>query len=548
LCPTRAQADNNSAADGFLQFARSATIIQASLKEEMENEKKLTTKTLSLMLLAAVYAFASPGIFYLMGYSAIPVYLIATIVFFIPFGFMIIEYGAAFKNDKGGIYSWMERSVGEKYAFTTIFMWYSAVIVFLVSICSVFWIRFSALLFGKDTSASWEFPGLNSTQTVGLLAVALVIFMTFVTTKGLKQIARIGSYGGIAGLILNLALIFGAIILLIVNKGVFAEPVTIHALLRSPNPGYSSLFALVSFVTYAVLSYGGMELSAGYVDKTENPEKTFPSAILICALLITIAYSLGVLLIGIFTNYGTFAAQGANLGNAAIVVMNNLGYELGLAFGLGDANALIAGEWTTRFYSLSIVFMICGQLATILFSPVRQLVEGTPAIFWPGKIAKIEGGMPKRAMWIQCFLIVAFLILASFGGVVASTFFNRVILASAVAVSIPYVLIAIAFPIFKKKTEIEKPVTIFKSYKSSLFWTVIVVFSVGLADIITVMMPAMSGDVFSSVVMVAGPIIFSAIAILLYRRYQKIPKPGSQPTWCTPVVAHPTHKDFTMRR
>ena len=481
------------------------------------------------MLFAAVYAFASPGIFYLMGYSAIPVYLIAAVLFFIPFGFMIIEYGAAFKNEKGGIYSWMEKTVGEKYALTTMFMWYSAVIVFLVSLCSVFWIRFSALLFGKDTTASWVFPGLNSTQTVGLLAIAFVIFMTFITTKGMKQITRLGSFGGMAGLLLNFALILGAIILLIINKGVFAEPVTIRALLLSPNPGYSSIFALVSFVTYAVLSYGGMELSGGYVDKTEEPEKTLQKAVLICALLITIAYSLGVVLIGIFTNYGIFAMQGANLGNAAIVVMNNLGYELGLAFSFSDANALIAGEWMSRFYSLSVVFMICGQLATILFSPVRQLMEGTPAKFWPGNIAKIEDGMPKRAMWLQCFLIIALLILASFGGAAASAFFNRIILASAVAVSVPYALIAIAFPIFKKKTEIEKPVTIFKGYKSSLFWTVIVVFSVGVADVITVMMPAMSGDVFSSVVMVAGPIVFSVIAILLYRRYQKIPESESQP-------------------
>jgi amino acid transporter len=63
---------------------------------------------------------------------------IAAIVFFIPFAFMIIEYGAAFKIEKGGIYSWMEKSVDEKYALTTMFMWYSAVIVFLVSLYSVF--------------------------------------------------------------------------------------------------------------------------------------------------------------------------------------------------------------------------------------------------------------------------------------------------------------------------------------------------------------------------------------------------------------------------
>lgn len=490
----------------------------------MENKNKLTTITLALMLFAAVYSFVSPSIFYLMGYSAIPIYIIAAIVFFIPFAFMIIEYGAAFKNEKGGIYSWMQKSVGEKYALTTMFMWYSAVIVFLVSLYSVFWIRFSALLFGKDTTTTWGFLGLSSPQTTGLLAVGFVIVMTFVATKGLKQIARIGSIGGMVGIFLNFVLIIGSIIILIANNGVFAEPVSISALTHSPNPRYSSILAVISFVTYAVLSYGGMELSGGYVDKTENPETTFPKAVLISAVLITIAYSLGVVLIGTFTNYRTFVSQGANLGNAVIIVMNNFGYALGLALGLTENQSLIAGEWMTRLYSLSVILMVFGQLATVLFSPVRQLIEGTPAKFWPERIAEIEDGMPKRAMWIQCFIIIAFLVLVSFGGAGASTFFNMVILSAAVALSVPYILIAIAFPVFRKKTEIKKPITVFKSYKSSLVWTIIVVFSIGFANVITVIMPAISGDVFSSVVMVAGPIAFSVIAILLYRRYRKISK------------------------
>lgn len=487
----------------------------------MKKDKKLSAIKLALMLFAAIYSFLSPSIFYLMGYSAIPVYIFAAIVFFIPFSFMIIEYGAAFKDEKGGIYTWMQKSVGEKYALTTMFMWYSAVIVFLVSLYSVFWIRFSALLFGKDTTTTWGFLGLNSPQTTGLLAVGFVIVMTFVATKGLKQIARIGSIGGMAGIFLNFVLIIGSLIILIANNGVFAEPVSISAITHSPNPGYSSILAVISFVTYAVLSYGGMELSGGYVDKTENPETTFPKAVLICALLITIAYSLGVVLIGTFTNYRTFVSQAANLGNAVIIVMNNLGYELGLALGLTEINSLLAGEWMTRIYSLSVILMVFGQLATVLFSPVRQLIEGTPAKFWPGKIAAIEDEMPKRAMWIQCLLIVAFLILVSFGGAGASTIFNMVILSAAVALSVPYALIAIAFPIFKKKTEIEKPITIFKSYRSSLIWTIIVVFSVGFANFSTVIMPTISGDVFSSVVMVSGPICFSVIAISLYQRYRK---------------------------
>ena len=35
-----------------------------------------------------------------MGYAAIPWYIISAITFFIPFAFMIAEFGAAYKNEK----------------------------------------------------------------------------------------------------------------------------------------------------------------------------------------------------------------------------------------------------------------------------------------------------------------------------------------------------------------------------------------------------------------------------------------------------------------
>ncbi|OLN32015.1 putative amino acid permease [Desulfosporosinus metallidurans] len=50
-----------------------------------------------------------------MGYGAIPWYLISGLTFFIPFAFMLAEFGSAFQKEKGGIYSWMSKSVGPKY-------------------------------------------------------------------------------------------------------------------------------------------------------------------------------------------------------------------------------------------------------------------------------------------------------------------------------------------------------------------------------------------------------------------------------------------------
>ena len=70
------------------------------------------------MIFTSVYGFNNmPRSFYLMGYGAIPFFLLSAVVFFVPFAFMVAEYGSAFKDEKGGIFSWMQICVGKKYAF-----------------------------------------------------------------------------------------------------------------------------------------------------------------------------------------------------------------------------------------------------------------------------------------------------------------------------------------------------------------------------------------------------------------------------------------------
>ena len=65
---------------------------------ENNNNKKLTMVALILMIFTSVFGFANmPKSFYLMGYGAIPWFIFSTILFFIPYAFMMSEYGAAFK-------------------------------------------------------------------------------------------------------------------------------------------------------------------------------------------------------------------------------------------------------------------------------------------------------------------------------------------------------------------------------------------------------------------------------------------------------------------
>ena len=317
---------------------------------------KLTLMSLILMIFTSVFGFANmPRGFYLMGYAAIPWYLIAAITFFIPFAFMIAEFGAAYKDSKGGIYSWMESSVGPRYAFVGIFMWYASYVVWMVNVASTLWIPLSNAIFGKDTTASWGVFGLSSTQVLGILGVLWLILVLFLISRGLESIKKVTSIGGSAVALLNIILLIAGIVILILNHGQLAQPIqdAAHAFTVSPNAKYTSNIAILSFLTFAIFAFGGTEVVGGLVDETENPEKTFPRGLLIAAGVISLGYVIGIFMIGIFTNWDSvLSGTGVNNGNVTYIIMQNLGYELGLALGFAQSTALTIGAWVARFVGL----------------------------------------------------------------------------------------------------------------------------------------------------------------------------------------------------
>lgn len=75
---------------------------------------------------------------------------------------------------------------------------------------------------------------------------------------------------------LNLVLLLVSITILLLNGGHFAQDINF---LASPNPGYQSGLAMLSFVVFAIFAYGGIEAVGGLVDKTENPERTLPKVL-----------------------------------------------------------------------------------------------------------------------------------------------------------------------------------------------------------------------------------------------------------------------------
>lgn len=484
--------------------------------------KKMSLIGLILMIFTSVFGFAnSPSAFYLMGYSAMPFYLFSALFFFIPFALMMAEMGSAYRKEEGGIYSWMNRSVGPRFAFIGTFMWFSSYVVWMVSTAAKIWVPFSTFLFGADKTQSWAFAGLTSTQTVGVLAACWMVLVTLVAAKGINKIAKITAVGGIAVMCLNLVLLLVSGAILLLNGGHFAQPLDFTA---SPNPGYQSGLAMLSFVVFAIFAYGGIEAVGGLVDKTEKPEKNFAKGIIIAALVISIGYSLAIVLWGVSANWQqVLSNHSTNLGNITYVLMTSLGATLGQALHLSPQAAALTGVWFARITGLSMFLAYTGAFFTLSYSPLKAIIQGTPKALWPTLMTKVNAnGMPANAMWLQCLLVSLFILLVSFGGDTASAFYNKLTLMANVSMTLPYLFLAIAFPFFKAKADLDRPFVIFKSRVSTLLATTIVVLVVAFANIFTVIQPVMdSGDWNSTLWMVGGPIFFSLLALGIYENYRQ---------------------------
>ena len=66
-------------------------------------------------------------------------------------------------------------------------------------------------------------------------------------------------------------------------------------------------------------------------------------------------------------------------------------------------------------------------------------------------------------MKIQTLIAIVLILLVSFGGESAAKFFDKLVLMTNVAMTIPYLFISYAFISFKRKDEIEKPFIIYKN-------------------------------------------------------------------------------------
>ena len=496
---------------------------------ENNNAKKITTGALVLMIFSTIFGFANtPVAFMQMGYGAILWYILGALLYFLPSSLMYAEYGSALKESKGGIYSWLDASISEKWSFIATFIWLSAWVIWQVMVSQKICITISTIIFGHDTTNTWHLFGLNSTLTVALISIIGVIAITWLVNHGIDTIAKISSIGGLAVMLLNVTLILSSVFILFKNHFQLAQPIQhVSQFATSVNPDFQSPIAMISFMIYAIFAYGGLESMGGVTDSLDKPEKTFPRAIIISTIVIGIGYALNIFLWGITTNWNhVINHPDVNLGNITYVLMQNLGLELGKAFHLSTHAAL---TMRTVFSRLSAIGMLCAYLGSffvLIYSPLKSFIMGSPKELWPEKVTKLnKKGMPSFALWVQTAIVCIII-----GGVaIASTLihqdskflFNLLTSMSNVASTLPYLFLVAAFPFFKKRQDLDRPFEAFHSRKTMLVIVTITLITLAIANGFTIIQPFIEKDWVGAAATVAGPLVFGIFAWALYTTRSK---------------------------
>lgn len=482
---------------------------------------KIKLSGLVLMIFSSIFGFSnSLTAFYQMGYSSIIWYVITALLFFVPSALMFAEYGASFKAAKGGIFSWLRGSIGEKPAFIGTFIWLAAWVVWLVSSTQFLLVSVSTMISGHDKTQTWHLFGLNSDQTLGLLEVIFLCLVTLIACRGIKNIAKIASFCGVFTLGISVVFIGCSLLIWLLNHGALAEPLTKTSLIKSPNASFVSPIAIVSFIIYSLFAYGGLETMAGVIDSVDRPEKTFPRALIVAMLLMTVIYVLAIFLCGVSTNWQEILGKkNVNLANVEYVLINNMGLTVGAKLGLSHATAVSLGKIFSQITAMSDVFGGLGAAFVMTYSPIKSFIEGCDPRLLPKKLTKMNRfNMPAAAMWTQTIIVSLITIFIALGGSAANEFYTVLTDMMNVSSSAPYLFLVGAFPFFKMKKDLDRPFIFYKNIRGTWIVTGIVWLVIAIGIIFTCIEPVLDGDYLTAFWTAFGPVFFGVVAWIFYTR------------------------------
>lgn len=257
--------------------------------KQKQGDNHILWTNLAIMVFSGVWGFGNiiNGFSEYNGLKAIVAWLMMFAVYFIPYTLMVGELGSAFKNEGGGVSSWINATIGPRVAYLAAWTYWVVHMPYIANKAGTGLIAASWMIFRDNR--------ISQMNTTVMQLIRLVVFLLalYLANRGIRILRKLATLAGSA--MFAMSLLF---ILLMITAPALTDAslVPIEWTPETFTPKFDAAFFLnVSILVYAV---GGCEKYSPYVNKMKNPSKDFAKGMMVMAGMVVLCAVLGTIALG----------------------------------------------------------------------------------------------------------------------------------------------------------------------------------------------------------------------------------------------------------
>ena len=384
----------------------------------VRTKRTINIFTLSMINVAAICSIKNWPLTAEYGFSSVFFFALTALLFFIPVSLVSAELATGWP-ERGGVFVWVKEALGHRMGFLAVWLQWIENVVWYPTILS----------FIAATIAYSFDPSLVNNKFY-MLGVILAAFWgaTFVNLRGMKASGLISSIGVILGTIIPGVLI----IVLGLSWWLMGKPIEISLSFDALIPDLSSPYQL-SLMAGVLLGFAGMEMSAAHAKDVVNPQKNYPRAIFLSAMIILALSILGTLAIAfVIPQHKISLVSG---GMEAISYFMNA-YHLG---------------WAVPILSICIAIGALGGMSTWAAGPSKGLLAAAQSGEFPPILHKVnKNDMPIAMLVMQGIIVSCLSLIFLLMPDVSASFWMLLVLSSQLYI-LMYLLMFIAAIVLRYK-------------------------------------------------------------------------------------------------